>query len=86
MRAVFLFDCVGCLTNQLEIINEYENQWCNLNDATSDQKYTILEISRFSHFDLFEDYHITVKQFPFKDQLLLCVEWSCIHFFYQLLD
>lgn len=86
MKIVFLFDCVGCSFEQLQLIKIYEAHRDKLSDTSFEQKQLIIETKMFSHFDLFEDYHVTSKQFYYQDQYLLCVEWSCIHFFYQLLD
>ena len=78
----FLFHCVGCSTEELTIIEAYEARQDVLPDATPEQKAAIMKQGDFDHFTLFEDYHVSVKQFYYDNQLLLCVEWSAIHFFY----
>jgi len=85
MDVKFLFDCVHCDYKQLQMIEVYESLWFSLKPATKEQKQALVDLGAFSHKDLFEDYHVTVKQFSYEDKLLLCVEWSRIHFFYELL-
>ena len=81
----FLFDCINCDYQQLKIIEVYESLWFSLKFATKDQKQALIDFGAFSHEALFKDYHVTVKQFSYQEKRLLCVEWSRIHFFYEIL-
>ena len=84
MKAYFLFYCVGCTKNELELIESYESSVYDLEDATVNQKKAIEQASSFTNKDLFEDYNVKVKQFPYQNQELICVEWSAIHHFYRI--
>lgn len=85
MEIRFLFDCVRCDYKQLKMIEVYESLWFSLKPATDMQKQAILNTGAFDHETLFNDYTVTVKQFSYQEKRLLCVEWSRIHFFYQIL-
>lgn len=85
MEVHFLFDCINCDYKQLKIIEVYESLWFSLKPATNDQKQALVNLGAFSYEALFKDYSVSVKQFSYEDKKLLCVEWSRIHFFYELL-
>lgn len=85
MEAYFLFDCINCDYKQLKMIEVYESLWFSLKPATNDQKQALVTLGAFSYETLFKDYSVSVKQFSYEDKQLLCVEWSRIHFFYELL-
>ncbi|WP_052600016.1 hypothetical protein [Aureispira sp. CCB-QB1] len=85
MEVRFIFNCIYCTSQQLQIIEAYESLWFSLKNATRVQKQAIIDTGDFDNETLFRDYHVTVKQFFYKEKQLLCVEWSRIHFFYELL-
>lgn len=85
MEVCFLFNCIDADYKELKIIEAYEEDWFALKTATAEQKQAIIHSGAFSHQALFKDPYITVKQFSHGTKQLLCVKWSRIHFFYEIL-
>lgn len=85
MEICFLFNCIDADYTQLKIIEVYEQDWFALKNATTEQKHAIIRSSAFNYQALFKDPYTTVKQFSHGTKRLLCVEWSRIHFFYEIL-
>lgn len=79
----FLFDCVGCSSEQLRIIAAYEA--CDTKrEAVDEERYAILRTGCFDAFTLFEDWSVRVCGYQHEGRSLLCVEWSAIHHFFEI--